>query len=91
MFRCYREVVIAPLVFNDMETSVDVRALTSGGGPTSQAGALRLAIARALCTFVDAPARERMRLAGLLTRDPRRPERKKPGRKKARKGFTWYD
>ena len=90
-FVLHREQAIAALVFNDMEQTMDVNAVTSGGGTSGQAGALRYAIAQALCTFVDAPARERMRLAGLLTRDPRLPERKKPGKKKARKGFTWYE
>lgn len=58
-------------------------------GPTAQSGAIRLALARALTAFLDDAGREKLRLAGLLTEDPRVKERKKPGREKARKKFTW--
>ena len=66
----------------------DVRAIVSGGGQTGQAGALRLGIARALLT-ADAVHRTKLRSAGLLTRDPRAVERKKPGRPGARKRFQF--
>nr|CAB3264015.1 28S ribosomal protein S9, mitochondrial [Phallusia mammillata] len=56
---------------------------------TSQAGAIRLGIARALQPFVGATTAEILRRAGLLTQDPRKKERKKPGQWKARKKFTW--
>ncbi|XP_071955243.1 small ribosomal subunit protein uS9m-like [Antedon mediterranea] len=59
------------------------------GGKQCQAGAVRLAISRALQSFVDISQIEQMRQAGLLTQDPRIRERKKPGQKKARKKFTW--
>ena len=49
-----------------------------------------MGIARALSSFMSADVIERMRLAGLLSVDPRRRERKKPGKHKARKSFTWY-
>jgi small subunit ribosomal protein S9 len=66
----------------------DVRAHVEGGGQSGQAGALRLAIARALVT-ADALHRTKLRTAGLLTRDPRAVERKKPGRAGARKRFQF--
>lgn len=66
----------------------DVRAKVEGGGSTGQAGALRLAIARALVT-IDEDNRRKLRDLGLLTRDSRAVERKKPGRPKARKRFQF--
>lgn len=62
----------------------DVVARVHGGGTTGQAGALRLGIARALCT-IDLEHRPDLKKAGLLTRDPRVKERKKYGLRKARK------
>ena len=66
----------------------DVTANIDGGGTTGQAGALRLAIARALVNN-DESYRRRLRELGLLTRDARAVERKKPGRPKARKRFQF--
>ena len=66
----------------------DVMANIDGGGSTGQAGALRLAIARALVKS-DESYRRRLRELGLLTRDARAVERKKPGRPKARKRFQF--
>ncbi|AHG90950.1 Ribosomal protein S9, bacterial/plastid [Gemmatirosa kalamazoonensis] len=66
----------------------DVQANIDGGGSTGQAGALRLAIARALVKS-DETYRRRLRELGLLTRDARAVERKKPGRPKARKRFQF--
>jgi small subunit ribosomal protein S9 len=66
----------------------DVTANIDGGGTTGQAGALRLAIARALVNS-DESYRRRLRDLGLLTRDARAVERKKPGRPKARKRFQF--
>ncbi|HSE27281.1 MAG TPA: 30S ribosomal protein S9 [Gemmatimonadales bacterium] len=66
----------------------DVKAHVDGGGQTGQAGALRLAIARALVQ-ADEANRARLRPAGLLTRDPRAVERKKPGQPGARKRFQF--
>jgi small subunit ribosomal protein S9 len=65
-----------------------VKANIDGGGQAGQAGALRLAIARALVKN-DEGQRVRMREFGLLTRDARAVERKKPGRPKARKKFQF--
>ena len=66
----------------------DVRANVDGGGQTGQAGALRLAGARALVK-IDEAHRRKLRDLGLLTRDARAVERKKPGRPKARKRFQF--
>ena len=66
----------------------DVKANLAGGGLTGQAGALRLAVARALVK-IDEGHRRKLRDVGLLTRDPRAVERKKPGRPKARKKFQF--
>ena len=66
----------------------DVKAHVAGGGSTGQAGALRLAVARALVKL-DEGHRRKLRDLGLLTRDARAVERKKPGRPKARKRFQF--
>jgi small subunit ribosomal protein S9 len=66
----------------------DVKANVDGGGNTGQAGALRLAVARALVK-IDETHRAKLRSLGLLTRDARAVERKKPGRPKARKRFQF--
>lgn len=70
------------------EGKYDVKANLDGGGVTGQAEALRMAIARALCeaNIEDRPA---LKSIGLLRRDPRMVERKKPGQKKARKRFQF--
>jgi small subunit ribosomal protein S9 len=65
-----------------------VRARVAGGGVTGQAGAVRMGIARALC-LADERHRKKLREQGLLTRDPRAVERKKPGRAGARKRFQF--
>ncbi|HEY5854489.1 MAG TPA: 30S ribosomal protein S9 [Aldersonia sp.] len=82
--KVHQQLVKAPLVTVERTESFDVHARLHGGGPSGQAGALRLAIARALIevTAEDRPALKR---AGFLTRDPRATERKKYGLKKARK------
>jgi len=66
----------------------DVKAHVAGGGQSGQAGAMRLAIARALVE-ADGQHRAKLRTNGLLTRDPRAVERKKPGRAGARKRFQF--
>ena len=77
-----------PFTATDSLGSWDVTANVVGGGTTGQAGALRLAIARALVQH-DETLRRRLRDLGLLTRDARKVERKKPGRPKARKRFQF--
>lgn len=83
-FANLREVMVQP--FNVTETlgNYDVLVNVDGGGFSGQAGAIRHGIARALLT-VDPDFRASLKKAGLLTRDPRKKERKKPGLKKARK------
>ena len=66
----------------------DVKVNLSGGGITGQAEALRLAISKALCE-IDVENRPPLKSQGLLRRDPRMVERKKPGRPKARKRFQF--
>ena len=66
----------------------DIKATIAGGGQAGQAGALRLAVARALVT-VDEAYKRKLRELGLLTRDARKVERKKPGRPGARKRFQF--
>ena len=72
------------LTVTDTSSVYDVDATISGGGLTGQAGALRLGIARSL-ESLDGDSREKLKRAGLLTRDPRKKESKKYGLKKARK------
>ncbi|KAK4876900.1 hypothetical protein RN001_009406 [Aquatica leii] len=81
--------LLFPLIFTDMLGKVDIEAFVDGGGPSGQAGAVRWGIANGLRSFVSESMMEKMRLAGLLTCDYRTRERKKPGRAKARKKFTW--
>lgn len=66
----------------------DVKANVRGGGSSGQAEAVRLGISRALCE-IDAENRPLLKKEGLLTRDSRMVERKKPGQKKARKRFQF--
>ena len=82
--KVHQQLIKAPLVTVERTESFDIYAKLVGGGPSGQAGALRLAIARALIevTPEDRPA---LKKAGFLTRDPRAVERKKYGLKKARR------
>jgi small subunit ribosomal protein S9 len=77
-----------PFTATDTLGRYDVSAKLEGGGLTGQAGALRLAIARALVK-IDEAHRPKLRGLALLTRDARAVERKKPGRPKARKKFQF--
>ena len=82
--KVHQQLIKAPLVTVDRVDAFDVFAHLDGGGPSGQAGALRLAIARALI-IVSPDDRPALKKAGFLTRDPRAIERKKYGLKKARK------
>uniref|UniRef100_A0A3Q3NJE2 Small ribosomal subunit protein uS9m n=1 Tax=Mastacembelus armatus TaxID=205130 RepID=A0A3Q3NJE2_9TELE len=84
-----REQLMFPFQFTGMLGRFDLECSVSGGGRSSQAGALRLAISRALLSFLSEGQMEIMRQAGLLTPDPRVRERKKPGQEGARRKFTW--
>jgi small subunit ribosomal protein S9 len=77
-----------PFTATDRLGQYDVKANVNGGGQSGQAGALRLAVARALVK-IDEAHRAKLRNLGLLTRDARAVERKKPGRPKARKRFQF--
>ncbi|GIJ65330.1 30S ribosomal protein S9 [Virgisporangium ochraceum] len=82
--KVHQQLVKEPLVLAERVETVDVFANLRGGGTTGQAGALRLAIARALVEL-DTEHRPTLKKAGFLTRDARATERKKYGLKKARK------
>jgi small subunit ribosomal protein S9 len=82
--KVHQQVVREPLSVAERVDTLDVIANLRGGGVTGQAGALRLAIARALCDL-DADDRPALKKAGFLTRDARVKESKKYGLKKARK------
>ena len=77
-----------PFTATDTLGRFDVMANIDGGGQSGQAGALRLAVARALVKL-DEAHKAKLRALGLLTRDARVVERKKPGRPKARKRFQF--
>jgi small subunit ribosomal protein S9 len=80
----HRMLLTEPLRLVEATETYDVFATIAGGGPTGQAGALRLGIARALIEL-DPEQRDAMKRAGFLTRDSREKESKKYGLKKARK------
>ncbi|XP_028409839.1 28S ribosomal protein S9, mitochondrial-like [Dendronephthya gigantea] len=83
-----RNQVSHPLITLDCMGKYDIECNVIGGGSTGQSGAIRLAISRAL-TSISSDFLPRLHSAGLLTRDSRLVERKKPGQKKARKKFAW--
>lgn len=78
----------APFTVTDTDGQFDVLVNAKGGGLTGQAEATQLGIARALVEYND-ELRKPLRDAGLMTRDPRMVERKKPGQPKARKKFQF--
>ena len=82
--KVHQQLIKEPFVTLDKDGQYDIIATLSGGGVTGQAGALRLAIARALVD-IEADDRPALKKAGFLTRDARVKERKKYGLKKARK------
>jgi small subunit ribosomal protein S9 len=82
--KVHQQLIREPLVILEKPEAYDIRGNLKGGGITGQAGALRLAIARALIQL-DSDDRPALKKAGFLTRDPRVKERKKYGLKKARK------
>ncbi len=83
-----QNIILRPLEIANAVQGFDVDAKTSGGGINGQAGALRLAISRAILQ-TDENLRSPLRDEGLLTRDPRMKERKKPGQPGARKRFQF--
>src|SRR5258708_10955741 len=80
----YSEAALRPFAVTNAARRFNAMVKVAGGGESGQLGAIRHAISRALLE-VDAEHRAVLRKAGLLTRDPRAKERKKPGLKRARK------
>jgi small subunit ribosomal protein S9 len=81
-------VVTQPLKLAEVDGQYDIKVNLDGGGVAGQAEALRLAISRALCE-INPEYRPVLKVKGLLRRDPRMVERKKPGQPKARKRFQF--
>ncbi|MFH1791796.1 MAG: 30S ribosomal protein S9 [Candidatus Omnitrophota bacterium] len=84
----HRIVIQQPLKFMKLEGKYDVRVNVRGGGATGQAEATRHGIARAILK-IDETLKPVVKKAGFLTRDPREKERKKYGRKRARRRFQY--
>ncbi len=80
--------VESPLKQVGLDGKIDVKAVCHGGGIAGQAGAVKLGIARAVIEMAP-DLRSPLRRTGFLTRDPRVKERKKYGRKRARRGFQF--
>ena len=80
--------VLSPLVVTSKETGIDVSVKVAGGGPAGQAGAVRHGIARARVEWNE-ELKPALKAEGLMTRDPRAKERKKPGLHKARRAHQW--
>jgi len=83
-----RIIVNQPFTITEKLATYDVMVNVKGGGITGQAEAVRLAISRALCE-IDLEMRPALKKEGFLTRDPRMVERKKYGRRKARRRFQF--
>ena len=83
-----RMIVRQPLEVVQLTSKFDIRVHVRGGGITGQAGAIRHGIARALIRY-DEALRKPLRQAGFVTRDAREVERKKVGRRKARRGTQY--
>ena len=81
-------VIKQPLMLTETTERFDIVVSVAGGGSAGQAGAIRHGISRALLQF-NAELRDRLKSAGLLTRDPRKKERKKYGQKGARARFQF--
>ena len=80
--------ITRPFELINQSTAYDVKCRVSGGGHTGQAGAMVHGISKALVLF-DENLKTTLKTEGLTTRDPRAVERKKPGRKKARRSFQF--
>ncbi len=84
----HRTYILEPLERTGYKDKVDIRVKVEGGGISGQAGAVRLGISRALVEL-NPELRSILRKEGFLTRDPRAKERKKYGRRGARRAFQW--
>ncbi|MCG8476981.1 MAG: 30S ribosomal protein S9 [Cytophagales bacterium] len=87
-FEVFQTIVKQPLVIADALANFDININVYGGGIKGQAEAIRLAISRALVK-VDAENKPALKAEGFMTRDPRMVERKKYGRRKARRAFQF--
>ncbi|MDF3018841.1 MAG: rpsI [Steroidobacteraceae bacterium] len=83
-----RMIVRQPLELVQLTDKFDITVTVAGGGITGQAGAIRHGITRALMEY-DGELRKQLRVAGFVTRDAREVERKKVGRRKARRGTQY--
>ncbi|HUH53169.1 MAG TPA: 30S ribosomal protein S9 [Microbacteriaceae bacterium] len=83
--KLHQQLITDPFTALNLTGAYDLTALVNGGGPSGQAGALRLAVARALNEIDEENNRPSLKKAGFLSRDARIKERKKAGLKKARK------
>ena len=83
-----RMMVYQPLVLSELEGKFDLLVSVAGGGSAGQASAIRMGVSRALLQYNE-QLKSMLRGAGLLTRDPRMKERKKPGQKGARRRFQY--
>jgi small subunit ribosomal protein S9 len=83
-----RMVIEQPLQLTDKMGQLDFKVRVRGGGPSGQAGAIKHGITKVLLE-IDPELRDKLKKAGFITRDPRIKERKKYGRKKARKSFQY--
>ncbi|MCB1052754.1 MAG: 30S ribosomal protein S9 [Acidobacteria bacterium] len=81
-------VIRQPLTLTETQDKFDIYVNVAGGGQSGQAGAVRHGIARALLEFNN-ELRSKLKAAGMLTRDPREKERKKPGLAGARRRFQF--
>ncbi len=79
---------ISPLLVTNLKNKIGFEIKVEGGGISGQAGAIKLAIARALVEY-NPELKPILKKYGMLKRDPRMVERKKPGKPKARKSFQW--
>ena len=83
-----RMIVRQPLEVTQLAGKFDISVFVKGGGITGQAGAIRMGLTRALIRY-DETLRKPLRVAGFVTRDAREVERKKVGRRKARRGTQY--
>ena len=84
----HKIIIKQPLVLVEADGKYDIKVNVDGGGFKGQAEAIRLAVSRALCE-VDEENKPKLKKEGFLTRDPRMVERKKYGRRKARRRFQF--
>ena len=90
LFFRFSDQLLYPFKVLDRVNLFDIDVVYDGIGFTAQAIATRLAISKALCSFISSKEVEYLRLAGLLTDDARRKERKQPGRRNARRKYKLY-